>query len=219
MSSPTLYLNLLILIATVFPSGFGSSLGSLLKRKRETVDVTALFFNLLPYLILLPAIFILKKELFFFQFPTAVFYFTALVFAPFCLLLEYISGIIFIYFTTGKRYKGMTLHAAWKGKPSAVYLLLTALIAVGEEFIYRQVWFAILAGTFHLPVIVIVLIASLFYGLNHLYFGLNSVLAKFISGCVYGGLYVTSGYSIFVAMITHVLQNFVLIFMTRRKNA
>jgi len=220
MNTPTLYLDLVILLASVFPSGFSSSLSSVFrKKKEEIIDGTALSFNFLPFLILLPVIFILKKNLFFFNFPPAVFYFIALVFVPVCLLLEYILNVIYIYFTTGKIYKGITLHSAWKTKPSITYLLLLTLIAGGEELIYRQVWFAILAGTFHLPVIVIILITSLFYGLNHLYFGLNSVLAKFISGCVYGGLYVLSGYSILVPIITHVLQNLILIFITREKNA
>jgi len=97
--------------------------------------------------------------------------------------------------------------------------LLLALIAVGEEIIYRQVWFTILTGSFHFPVIVIILITSLFYGLNHFHMGINTVLAKFISGCVYGGLYVLSGYSILVPIITHVLQNLILMLMTRGKNA
>lgn len=219
MNTPTLYLNIVILIASVFPSGFSSSLSAVSRKKKESIDVTALFFNLLPFLILLPAIFILKKEIFFFHFPTAFFYLIALVFVPVCLLLEYILNLLTIYFSTGKLYKGITLHSAWKPQLSTVYLSLLTLIAVGEELIYRQVWFALLAGTFHLPAIVIILVTSLFYGLNHLYFGLNSVLAKFISGCVYGGLYVISGYSILVPIITHVLQNLILIFMTREKDA
>lgn len=220
MNTPTLYLDLVILLASVFPPGFSASVSSVFRKEREEkIDTIFLVFLVFPFLILATVIFILKKDLFFINFPPDIFYIIALASIPLCFFLEYILGVIYIYITTGKVYKGITLNSAWKTGLSIPYLLLLALIAAGEEIIYRQVWFAILAGTFHLPVPIIILITSLFYGLNHFHMGLNSILAKFISGCVYGGLYVLSGYSIFVPVITHVLQNLILILMTRGKNA
>jgi membrane protease YdiL (CAAX protease family) len=220
MNTPTLYLDLVILLASVFPSGFSATVSSVFRKKREEkIDTIFLLFLVSPFFILAAVFFILKKDLFFINFPPGIFYVIAFVSIPLCFFLEYITGVIYIYFTTGKVYKGITLHSAWKSELSIPYLLLLALIAGGEEIIYRQAWFAILAGTFHLPVIVIILITSLFYGLNHFHMGINAVLAKFISGCVYGGLYVLSGYSILVPIITHVLQNLILIFLTRGKNA
>lgn len=220
MNTPTLYLDLVILLASVFPSGFSASLSSVFRKKREEkIDTIFLVFLLLPFLILAAVIFILKKNLFFINFPPGIFYVIALVSIPLCFFLEYITGVIYIYFTTGKVYQGITLHSAWKTGISIPYLLLLALIALGEELIYRQAWFAILAGSFHLPVIVIILITSLFYGLNHFHMGINTVLAKFITGCVYGGLYALSGYSILVPVIAHVLQNLILMLTARGKNA
>jgi hypothetical protein len=221
MNTPTLYLNLVILLASAFPSGFGTSIHSVFSKKhREKIDTTALAFMFLPFFILLPAIFTLKKDVFFLNLPPGFFNIIAVVMVPVCLFLEYILNMFYIYFKGGKISKGITitLHSAWKTRLSVPYLCLITLIAVGEEIIYRQVWFALLDKTFNLPVMIIILLTSLIYGLNHFYFGFNSVLAKFISGSVYGVFYVISGYSIVVPIIIHVLQNISLILITREKN-
>lgn len=219
MDSPTLYLDLLILLATVNPSGFGYSIRSILnKYETEIIDLNSLIYLSLPFLIMIPVIPILKKDLYFISFPPFIFYLIALFSVPVCILLEYYLNMIYLYLTTGRRYKGITLHSDWKVNHSVLTLLLTGFIAVGEELIFRQCWFSILGKTFSLPAIVIVLITSALYALNHFHYGIRTVLAKFASGGIYGILYVVGGYSILLPVITHVLQNFGLILIAGRKN-
>lgn len=220
MNSPTLYLDLLILLASVNPSGFGFSIRSIFNTKRnETIDIVSLMYLGLPFLILLPIIPLLKKNLYFITYPQGFFYLLAFFLVPVCIFLEYYLNMIYFYFTTGRKHKGITLHSDWKASRSVVTLLLTVFVAVGEELIFRQCWFYILAKTFSLPVTVIILITSALYGLNHFHYGMSTVLAKFSSGAIYGILYVAGGYSILLPIITHVLQNLGLILLAGRENA
>lgn len=226
MGSPTLYLDWLILLASVNPSGFGYSLRSIFnKKENKTIDIVSLIYLSLPFIVMIPVIPLLKKNLYFISFPPIIFYLFALCSVPICILLEYYLNIIYLYLTAGgrcrryRRYKGITLHSDWKAGYSAASLLLTGFIAVGEELIFRQCWFFILGKTFSLPAAVIVLITSAIYALNHSYYGMSTVLAKFASGGIYGILYVVGGYSILLPVITHILQNFALILFAGRKNA
>ncbi|HLP58330.1 MAG TPA: CPBP family intramembrane glutamic endopeptidase [Candidatus Deferrimicrobium sp.] len=220
MNSPTPYLDLLILLASVNPSGFSFSIRSIFsKKENETIDIVSLMYLGLPFLILIPLIPLLKKSLYFLTFPAAIFYLLAFFLVPVCILLEYYLNMIYFYITTGRRHKGITLHSAWKTNRSVISLLLTVFIAVGEELIFRQCWFYLLGKTFSLPVAVIIFITSALYGMNHFHYGMSTVLAKFGSGAIYGILYVAGGYSILLPISTHVLQNLGLILLAGRENA
>ncbi|MGE5341233.1 MAG: CPBP family intramembrane glutamic endopeptidase [Candidatus Omnitrophota bacterium] len=219
MNSPTLYLDVLILLASVHPSGFSFAVRSVLERNGdETINRLALMYLSIPFFLLLPMIGVLKKDLYFISVSSPVFYLLALLFIPGCIFLEYGLNRIYLYVTTGKKYKGLTLHADWKSHYTVLSLLLISFVAIGEEFIFRQCWFFILAKTFSLPVGVIILITSLIYALNHLHYGIHTVLSKFVSGSIYGSLYVWGGYNILLPMVTHVFQNLALIGIGRNKN-
>jgi uncharacterized protein len=96
--------------------------------------------------------------------------------------------------------------------------LLLASIAVGEEVFYRMIWLgALLALGF--PAALAIVISSLAYGLNHLRFGGISVASKTVTGCIYGSLYLLGGQSIWLPIVTHILQNLTLFQMAGRRNA
>jgi membrane protease YdiL (CAAX protease family) len=103
------------------------------------------------------------------------------------------------------------LHGNWAIRRSACTGLLFSAVAVGEEVIYRQVWFTIFSAHWGLEASVTLLLSSLAYGANHSSFGSRSVVGKLGSGMIYGWLYVLSDHCIFVPITTHVLQNLCLI--------
>ncbi len=222
MNFPTPFLDLLILSASINPSGFSFSIRSIFsKKKDETINIVSLLYLGFPFLILISIIPLLKENLYFFNLPPGVFYGFAVLLVPVCIFLEYYINIFYFYFTSGRKqeYKGIALHSGWRANQTIMSLLLISFIAIGEEFIFRQCWFYILGKTFSLPVAVIVVITSACYGLNHFHYGLNTVLAKFGSGSIYGILYVVGGYSLLLPIVTHVLQNLSLILFARGKNA
>jgi membrane protease YdiL (CAAX protease family) len=96
--------------------------------------------------------------------------------------------------------------------------LLLALVAVGEEIFYRLIWIAVMLS-FGLSMPLALVISSVAYGFNHLSFGGLSVFSKSVTGLCYGALYLLGGQSIILPVVTHVLQNFTLLRLTRERHA
>jgi membrane protease YdiL (CAAX protease family) len=91
--------------------------------------------------------------------------------------------------------------------------------AFGEEIIYRGYMvsrFADLFGSSPLGLIVSVLVASLAFGFSHAYQGLSGVISSFITGLLFGFVYVGTRRNLWANVIFHGINDaigFVLIFL------
>ncbi|GIG56446.1 hypothetical protein Lfu02_08180 [Longispora fulva] len=77
---------------------------------------------------------------------------------------------------------------------------------LAEEVLFRGVAQHLL-GVLGLPAVAAIGAVAVAYGLNHLYFGWDTVAQKVATGLLFGGLYALSGGSVLVPVIAHVTQN------------
>ncbi|MDV5972851.1 hypothetical protein FMV2238Y02_03760 [Streptococcus canis] len=80
------------------------------------------------------------------------------------------------------------------------------LLAFFEELTYRFLWFDILMNQWHLPLIVVLVLTSCCYALNHLLMGKSIFYAKLVTGFSYGSLYYLTG-NLWLVVIIHVTSN------------
>lgn len=219
MSAPTLYLDYVILAAALYPSGFSGSLAALVGRPPRSMSHGFLALLALPCLAVPLAAWALRPELLALRGAPPLWLAVGLVAAPVALALEY--GIHLAAFGGAARRgpRRLTLHGFWGGGPSGRGRLLLVLVAFGEELLYRQLWIGVLAGPLGMPAAAAAGVAALAYGLNHLSFGVPSVAAKTASGAIYGILFVASGGSVWVPILTHLAQNEALLLLARRGGA
>jgi membrane protease YdiL (CAAX protease family) len=145
-------------------------------------------------------------------------YGVAMHLVPVALMIEYAIHALPAYKTTGQFFRGIVIQSPWPGKLSLPDHLLLAAIAIGEEVFFRMIWLgALLSLGFPAPLAIFT--SSLAYGLNHLMFGRISVASKTVTGCIYGSLYLLGGQSIWLPIVTHVLQNLTLFQLAGRRNA
>lgn len=105
--------------------------------------------------------------------------------------------------------KGETIEIevtkAWRGK-TITLIALTVIIAFQEELIFRGLWFEILLNTWKVPIIITLLISSIFFAINHIAFGIEIFMEKIIAAIVFGFIYIISG-NLLLVMLTHALEN------------
>jgi membrane protease YdiL (CAAX protease family) len=210
MSTPTPYLDCLILASATYPSGFSHTLFTLRRGSPAEVSSPFLAVLVLPYLAIAVAVAWLRPDLLSFHGAPLPLFALAAVLAPLALGLEYgIHGLL-AWRAGGRFPRAVTVQRFWgRGLSPLDHLLLLAIV-VGEEILYRQVWLGALAGTLGLPVWLALAVSSLAYGLNHLAFGTASVFSKSVSGLVYGGVYLFGGQCVWLPVVTHGLQNLAL---------
>ncbi|EGJ26626.1 CPBP family intramembrane glutamic endopeptidase [Streptococcus porcinus] len=80
------------------------------------------------------------------------------------------------------------------------------LIAFCEEMTYRFLWFQILLFQWHMPILVVLLISSFCYALNHLLMGKSIFYAKLLTGLIYGSIYYITG-QLWLVVMAHVGGN------------
>ena len=90
------------------------------------------------------------------------------------------------------------------------------VVAACEELIFRRIGIDLLVSNLAWPVWAAIAITSVFYGLNHLYFGWLTVSQKILTGAVYGALYVISGHALLVPLVAHVVHNIVVLTIVPR---
>lgn len=82
------------------------------------------------------------------------------------------------------------------------------LLALCEEITYRFLWFAILYVQWHLPIMLVLVLSSFCYALNHLLMGKSIFYGKLLTGLLYAGIYYFSQ-NFWLLVIVHVGGNFV----------
>ena len=162
------------------------------------------------YAIILVGIFIISPEKFTINIDSNYYlYIMAVIFVPITICLEIISGYIML---------GVFNKAIPKLKVSLVFtktnikvIILSILIGVFEEFAYRQLWFNILFKDFKLHIALVLVITAFIYSLNHIFLGKQVFFQKAVAGIIYGALFYFSGFNIIVPIITHCLENVVIL--------
>ncbi|MFD3156231.1 CPBP family intramembrane glutamic endopeptidase [Haloimpatiens sp. FM7330] len=136
-------------------------------------------------------------------------YLLAIVAVPIVIFLEICLGYL-LAFLQSKCIKKIKLISLWR-KNNIKIIILTALIGILEEIVYRQVWFYILLKDFKFSLISVLIITSVVYAFNHVLLGKEILFQKILSGLIYGCLFYFSGLSVVVPIITHSVQNIVIL--------
>ncbi len=82
--------------------------------------------------------------------------------------------------------------------------------AVGEELIFRQVFFNILVNDLGLEIWMFIIISMAVYGLNHIFFSRIAVIQKTGTGLLLAVLYLVSGKHAAITALAHFTQNMAL---------
>lgn len=215
MNTPIHYHSLLVLLATIYPVSLPQVAANFIPRSvakhsniiylAGSVFVCALLLVVSSFLIPFDMDFTLKST-----WLTA-----AIVAAPLLIGLEILVGAG-VMKLSGVSVGGWGVNANW-ARVSGLGFLLTLGLAILEELIFRQLWFIILVVNLGLPVWGFILISSVAYGFNHLYYGLSTFLQKMSTGIILALLFWYSGGVIFFPAITHTLQNAIILILGRRK--
>jgi len=98
-------------------------------------------------------------------------------------------------------------------KEKRLFIAVSLTAAIGEEIIWRGMLFYLLQAIFPgLPVAAIVIIASLPFGLAHLYQGASGFIKTTLAGLLFGCLYVASG-SLIPGIMLHFVVDFAAVFL------
>ncbi len=213
MSTPILYHNLLVLLATVYPVSLPQIATNFIPRQAakhsntiylaSSVFVCTLLLTVSSVLVPLGAI-NLSIDL-----PWLL---IALALAPLLIGMELVVGAV-VMKLSGLGIKGWGVNANWV-KVSGVAFAFTLALAVLEELLFRQLWSVILVTNIGLPFWGFVLISSVAYGFNHLYYGLTTFLQKVATGVILAMLFWYSG-GIIMPIIAHTLQNAIILIWGR----
>jgi membrane protease YdiL (CAAX protease family) len=146
-----------------------------------------------------------------------------LLLAPFagvvCIVLEYLAGILLLFLRTGRLVTRIAIHSSYSAisriaVPDALSILA---LVIGEELILRQLLFNLLAIDLALALWVVISLCTVAYAINHLSFGIESVISKLPSGLLYVLLFYLTGLSVVAVIIAHATQNLTLLALSRAR--
>ncbi len=137
-----------------------------------------------------------------------------------CILAEYLVGMLTSFLRTKKLVTSIAIHSIYSSVSRVDFKDIASVLAmvVGEELILRQLLYNLLAADFILALWAVISVCTLAYAVNHLAFGIESVIAKLPSGLLYVLLFYMSGLSILVVIVAHVTQNVTLLLLARKRS-
>jgi membrane protease YdiL (CAAX protease family) len=218
MSTPTPYLECLILAATAYPAGFSYSLFAARRGAASAVSTPFLFFLALPFVVVSLALAAIRPEAFVLRGAPPLLLALAVLLAPVALAIEYLLHALMTYEPGGKLLRSITVQRFWRGRLSPVDGVLLGVVVIGEEFFFREIWLGMLNQSLGLPAVLALLLSSVAYGFNHLAFGRISVISKTASVLIYGGLYLLGGNSLWLPVVVHGVQNVILFQFGRERH-
>ncbi|HDK7175266.1 CPBP family intramembrane metalloprotease [Clostridium sporogenes] len=209
MNIRTQCLNLLILLVTFNPIVLVQLFLNNEKSYNESLE-KSLKILLVIYITILMGIFVISQEKFYINIDNNYYwYIIAVIFVPLTIILEVIVGYIVL---------GISNKIVPKFKISLVFtktninvILLSIFIGIFEEVVYRQLWFNILFKDFKLHIVGVLIITSFVYALNHIFLGKQVFFQKILAGVIYGVLFYFSGFNILIPIITHCLENTIIL--------
>ena len=204
--------------------GFCGNMTALIKGRRGFGQGQSLSGDLLGfvtgYAVILAVVALVgPQQVLAFHLPT---FLPLLLLAPFagiaCILLEYLVGVLILYLRARKLVTSVAVHSSYSAVSRiAIQDILSILaLVIGEELILRQLLYTLLATDFAMAPWIVIFVCTAAYAVNHLSFGLASVIAKLPSGLLYVLLFYLSGLSIGVVIIAHATQNLTLLALSRR---
>lgn len=206
--------DILLLGALIFPNSINAVFpGS----KGENAFTLYTIKNIIVHIILIGLIVLVKKEQFLFLYLPAWFFYPIAIAAGFsCILFEYYIGAWQIFIKEGRFPRGSAVHSFYKSNMNMLDLSLIIALVILEELILRQGLFTILLVGIKLNLWLVIFVSAFIYGLNHLFFGLRTLIPKVMSGFIYVCLFYFSGMSVIVPVVAHSIQNLTLAFMSMR---
>ncbi len=209
MNIRTQCLNLLILLVTFNPIVLAQLFLNNEKSYNESLKKSLKILAII-YIIILIGIFVISQEKFYINIDNNYYwYIIAVIFVPLTIILEIIVGYIVIG-VSDKTLPKFKISLAFT-KTNINVIILSVFIGIFEEVVYRQLWFNILFKDFKLHIVVVFIITSFVYALNHIFLGRQVFFQKILAGVVYGGLFYFSGFNILIPIIAHCLENTVIL--------
>lgn len=219
--------TVLLVIASLYPVGFCASVTALIKGPRgfgfgqsQSLSGGLVGFVLGYAVILVVFALVRPQQILAFNLPTSL---PLLLLAPFvgiaCILLEYLVGILLLFLRTGKLVTRVAVHSIYSAVSRIAIKDILSILAlvIGEELILRQLLYNLLATDFAMALWVVILLCTVAYAMNHLSFGIASVISKLPSGLLYVLLFYSSGLSIVVVIVAHATQNLALLALSRTR--
>ncbi|EJO5349006.1 CPBP family intramembrane metalloprotease [Clostridium botulinum] len=209
MNIRTQCLNILILLVTFNPIVLAQLFFNNEKAYKEPLKKSLKTLTII-YIIILTGTAIISPENFYINIDNNLYwYIISVICVPLTIILEIIVGYMVI---------GISNKTILNFKISLVFtknnisvIILSVFVAVFEEFVYRQLWFNILFKDFKLHIVWVFIITSFVYALNHIFLGKQVFFQKILAGVIYGCLFYFSGFNILVPIITHCLENIVIL--------
>jgi len=213
--------SILLLGAIIFPLGFGSNLSLLFGKHNSGSLREGLLGTVGAYVIIVALVLMIQPAAILdFHAPTSFWWYIA---APLigiaCIGLEYLVGMGILYLKTGTLVTRAGVHHTYTGpsKISFFDVLFIVLFVIGEELLLRQMLYRILANDFELAIGLVIAVCVLVYALNHVTFGVQSMIGKLFSGFVYVMVYQLAGLAVIIPILAHITQNLSLLTLARRK--
>jgi len=127
-------------------------------------------------------------------------------------------GILIFLVRTRQLVTRVAVHGSYSGvaRIGVKDVLSIVALVICEELVLRQLLYRLLADDLALASWAAIATCTIVYGVNHVSFGLTSVIPKLASGLLYAMLFVVSGLSIGVVILAHVTQNLALLALSRR---
>jgi len=222
MPTHILYLeNLIILSAVLFPSGLGANISVLMRKRYSTSVFESLLGMISGYIVLLAAIFFASPEkVGRFSVPSLWVYPVAVAAGFLIIALEICTGALLFFIQNGKLPSGVRVHESYAAvrKITLPDIIAVIMFVFLEEIILRQVLYNTLVsiGLSKDNFVLMLVILSAIYAVNHVTFSINAVFQKFFSGVVFVLLYFMSGQNLFAPIIAHLVQNLFLLLRKER---
>lgn len=219
MSIHILCLNILLLCATCYPAAIPQIFLPYLSRYAGKKSNTIYLFgcNILYLVLFLISLTIVSVPVEFISGKSIWWYGVAILSGGFIIALEFGVGKS-VMALEGKKTKGISLNASYKDV-SMLTCVLTLLLAICEEVIFRWVWGAVLLHQLGVPVWGFVLLSAFFYAINHLYYGMETFIQKLVTGILFTLLFYLSGNHILIPMLAHIMQNLILLIAGRSRKS
>ncbi len=218
MSIHILCLNILLLATTCYPTAIPQIMLPYLARYagKNGNAIYLCMCNILYTVLCVICLLVLKEPLSI-KAPSAIWwYFVAAGAGVGLIFLEFFIGKL-VMRLQGKKVKGFSVNNGWQNAGVVVFVC-TILLAMFEEFNFRMVWNEVMVNQIGLSVYGFVLLSAAFYAVNHLYYGAITFLQKFITGVILALFYVFSGGAIIIPVLTHFLQNLMVLILGRSRN-
>ncbi|MEB7954576.1 CPBP family intramembrane glutamic endopeptidase [Enterococcus faecalis] len=212
--------TILVLVTLCLPIGLGVNLSyfisSAVKKKKLSIDYLGMIISYSIILVLSILSGVGRPFDTNYKFDVLAI-FVAIAAGLLCIGVEYLIGVLMTFHTTKRWIFKISVHSVYSDtkKLDAWDVLAVGTFVLLEEFVFRSAIINVLFE-FGLPQVLVVSIAIIIFALNHVHWGLFVFIQKLFSGCIFVLLYVLFGRNIVIPVIAHLVQNFALLWLSRR---